>query len=123
MERKKQLETWAKRKNKQCPVIILSDYVAAPCSIENLLEPTLHTEAVIAASQHLIEDGTIPTPQSDWQTKLKQLLATADNHRSGSVRRTRPKRSSATRLAMCSSPSNTQNLSRTRRSKGQQRRS
>lgn len=82
-QRKSRIEKWATSKKKKCPVLILSEYFKAPCAIENLLEPTLYTDAVIAASKHLTDDGTIATPNSEWQTELKQLLTADDNHTLG----------------------------------------
>jgi predicted ATP-dependent endonuclease of OLD family len=82
-QRKSRIEKWAASKKKKCPVLILSEYCKAPCAIENFLEPTLYTDAVIAASKHLTDDGTLATPAGEWQTELKKLLATDDNHTLG----------------------------------------
>jgi hypothetical protein len=82
-QRKSRIEKWATSKKKKCPVLILSEYCKAPCAIENFLEPTLYTDAVIAASKHLTDDGTLATPAGEWQTELKKLLTTEDNHTLG----------------------------------------
>jgi hypothetical protein len=82
-QRKTRIEKWAISKKKKCPVLILSEYFKSPCSIENLLEPTLYTDAVIAACKHLTGDGTLPTPEGDWEGELKKLLTTDDNHTLG----------------------------------------
>ncbi len=77
--RQKQLKDWADRKKKDLPVIILSTYNKAPCSIENLLEPNRYGQAVLGAAQQLIADGTIKDPDAaNWTEDLTKRLGTED---------------------------------------------
>lgn len=82
-KRKTKIERWSKRINRKCPVINLSDYKDAPCSIEDFLEPTTFKEAVVAACEQAIEEGVIEAKYQDWGTRLQERLQGKDGKTSG----------------------------------------
>jgi hypothetical protein len=76
---KQKIEAWTSRAKRECPVIILSDYKEPPCSIEDLLEPTIYRTAVVAACKQAVDAGNIqPQNKEDWLTELDKLLNTPD---------------------------------------------
>jgi hypothetical protein len=77
-QRKAKIEAWANRVKQECPIIILSDYKDAPCSIEDFLEPATYIEAVLAACRHAVEAGHLQTTKEAWPAELRRLIETPD---------------------------------------------
>jgi hypothetical protein len=77
--RKTKIDGWADRTKQTCPVIILSDFESAPCSIEDFLDPDVFENAVTGACKHLVEGGNLqPKEKGEWPTELRRLLKSAD---------------------------------------------
>jgi hypothetical protein len=90
-QRKQKIESWAQRTKQECPVIILSDYQEAPCSIEDLLEPNVYNDAVLAACKQAVDAGHLHPQKDDWYTELKRLISSPDG-KGGTTRRSLGKR-------------------------------
>jgi hypothetical protein len=74
-KRKKKFEAWSKRSNRECPVVILSEFTAPECSIEDLLEPTIFVEAVTLACREAIEADLLKPKVASWDTDLKAQIS------------------------------------------------
>jgi hypothetical protein len=101
--RKAKIEAWAERSKQECTVITLSDYKTAPCSIEDFLDPTVYTEAVVAACKQAVDAGHIKPQREAWPTELKRLLSTPDGN-GGEERRSLGKRVEASTIQIFGEP-------------------
>lgn len=78
-KRKTKIDAWAVRAKLECPVVILSDYKTAPCSIEDFLEPEVFEIAATAACKQLVDAGHLqPKEKGEWPNEIKKLLKTPD---------------------------------------------
>jgi predicted ATP-dependent endonuclease of OLD family len=73
-KRKTRVDKWSKQADRKCPVVILSEFKPAPCSIEDYLEPSTFRDAVALACKEAIEAGILEPRRDTWETELRTQL-------------------------------------------------
>jgi hypothetical protein len=76
-KRKARVEAWSKQANRKCPVVILSEFKPAPCSIEDFLEPIAFKEAVVLACKEAIKAGVLDQ-RDNWEATFRAQANTKE---------------------------------------------